>query len=97
MFDQFVSLASQYGWQGLAAALGVLVLVYLCRINGLVISGANARIANIVLSAIISGLNPLDPEASHVLVAVIASLGSALLYEFIRFAQKKLEEQAGKK
>lgn len=97
MFDQFVSIASSFGWQGLSLAIIVLVLVYVARINGLVVNGANARIANVVLSAILSGLNPLDPSAEQAIVAVIASLGSALLYEFIRFAQKKLEEQSQKK
>lgn len=97
MFDQFVSLAGSFGWQGLAFAVVVLVLVYIARINGLVVNGSNARIANVVLSAILSGLNPLDPDVEKAIVAVIASLGSALLYEFIRFAQKKLEEQSAKK
>jgi hypothetical protein len=93
MFDQFISLAGEFGWQGLALAVIVLALVYIARINGLVIDGKWARVANVVLSTILSGLDPFNPQAPEALVAVIASLGSALLYEFIRFASKKLEEQ----
>lgn len=34
MFAEFVSLATQYGWQGILFALVVLALVYFARING---------------------------------------------------------------
>lgn len=90
MFAEFVSLATQYGWQGVLFALVVLALVYFARINGLVVDGNGARIANVVLSAILTGLNPLDPSAPDAIVAVIASLGSALLYELIRWANSRL-------
>lgn len=92
MFEQFIGLAAEYGWQGMLFALVVLVLVYVARINGLVVNGNWARVANVVLAAILTGLNPLEPDAEKAIVAVIASLGSALLYEFIQFATKKLAE-----
>lgn len=93
MFDQFVSVFGEFGWVGFGVALIVLALVYVARLNGLVANGNMARVANVTLAAILAGLNPLDPEAGPALVAVIGSLGSALLYEFIQFAVKKLEEQ----
>lgn len=93
MFQELIALASEFGVQGLALALLVLALVYLARVNGLVVDGKWARVANVVLSSILAGLNPLDPSAPEALVAVIASLGSALLYEFIQFASKKLQDQ----
>ncbi|APU89237.1 MAG: hypothetical protein DYG85_06375 [Chloroflexi bacterium CFX1] len=92
MFEQFIGLAAEYGWQGMLFALVVLVLVYVARINGLVVNGNWARVANVVLAAILTGLNPLESDAEKAIVAVIASLGSALLYEFIQFATKKLAE-----
>lgn len=92
MFSEFVTLMSGYGWQGAALALVVLVLVYVARVNGLVVDGSMARVANVVLSSILAGLNPLDPTAESALMAVIASLGSALLYEFIQFATEKLRK-----
>lgn len=96
MFDQFVALAGEFGWQGLALAVIVLALVYVGRVNGLVINGQWARVANVVLSTILSGLDPLNPQAPEALVAVIASLGSALLYEFIQFASKQMAEKKAK-
>lgn len=93
MFNELIQLAGEYGWQGLALAVVVLALVYVARLNGLVVDGKMARIANVALASILAGLNPLNPEAPEALVAVIASLGSALLYEFIQFASKKLAEQ----
>ncbi len=93
MFSEFVNLAGEFGVQGLALAVIVLCLIYVARVNGLVVDGKWARVANVLLSTILSGLNPLNAEAPEALVAVIASLGSALLYEFIQFASKKLEQE----
>lgn len=93
MFGEFVGLAKEFGSTGLMLALVIFVLVYVARMNGLVVNGKWARVANIVLSSVLSGLDPLNPQAEEALVAVIASLGSALLYEFIQFASKKMEEQ----
>lgn len=93
MFSEFVNLAGEFGVQGLGLAVIVLTLIYVARVNGLVVDGKWARVANVVLSTILSGLNPLNAEAPEALVAVIASLGSALLYEFIQFASKKLADQ----
>ena len=77
------------GW----LALAVLIMVYVSRINGLVVNGTWARIANVTLSTILSGLDPLNPNAEQALVAIIAALGSGLLFELIQMGAKKLEEQ----
>ena len=68
-------------------------MVYVSRINGLVVNGTWARIANVTLSTILSGLDPLNPNAEQALVAIIAALGSGLLFELIQMGAKKLEEQ----
>lgn len=96
MFTDFLKLAGEFGVQGLLFALVVFVLVYVARMNGLVIDGKWARFANVVLATVLTGLDPLQPQMEESIVAVIASLGSALLYEFIQFATKKLAEQKQK-
>lgn len=90
MFDELIRAAGEFGPTGLALALVVLVLVYAARLGGLVVDGKWARIANIVLSAVLAGLNPLDPAATETLVAVIASIASALIYEALKYAGEKV-------
>lgn len=96
MFGDFIEIAKEHGPEGVGLAIIVLGLVYLARINGMVINGKWARVANVVLSTILSGLDPLNPNAEESLVAVIASLGSALIYELIQLGAKRLEEQKNK-
>jgi hypothetical protein len=95
-FNEIVTLFKENSAAGGWLALLVLVLVYIGRINGLVVNGTVARIANVTLSTILSGLDPLNPNAEQALVATIAALGSGLLFELIQMGSKRLEEQKKK-
>lgn len=92
-FADFIELFKESFPAGGFLALAVLAFVYIARVNGLVINGNWARIANVTLSTILSGLDPLNPNAEQGLVMVIATLGSGLLFELIQLGSKRLEEQ----
>lgn len=70
------------GLPGLLIALAVLAFVFFAKRGNLVISGASARIANLVLSAILSGLDPAASMDERLILASMASIISSLLYEF---------------
>jgi hypothetical protein len=84
MFDPFVDVAKSYGLLGVAIAAFILVAVYLARRSGLVVTGDQARIANLVLGAILAGLSG-DPAADTALTAVLSSLLAALMYELLKW------------
>lgn len=88
MFNEFVSLLSAYGPAGIGFSLVVLILIYVARVSGLVITGNQARLANVLLSVILSGL-AADPGAGKSLEAILISLVSSLLYELFKYAQSK--------
>ena len=92
-FTELVDLFKESFPGGAWIALAVLVFVYAARINGLVVNGNWARIANVTLSTILSGLDPLNPNAEQALVAIIAALSSGLLFELIQMGSKKLSDQ----
>lgn len=92
-FSELIELFKESFPAGGWIALAVLIFVYAARINGLVINGKWARISNVLLSTILSGLDPLNPNAEQALVAIIASLGSGLIYELIQLGAEKLKEQ----
>lgn len=81
MFEQLLQVAQTYGLPGLLIALVVLVGVFLAKRGGLVVTGNQARIANITLAAIIAGLDPANPEAEKAIIAAIAAIASALIYQ----------------
>jgi len=70
--------------------LTVTVIVYLLGRGGVVASKGQKQTANVVLSILLSGLSLLDPSQGDAVVAAIASVGSALLYEFLRGGLPKL-------
>lgn len=79
------------GVPGLVFGLLVLVAVYIAKYSGIVISGNTARLANLVLSALLAGLGTNGGSSNETLVAGIAALSSALVHELLeRITQKKL-------
>lgn len=63
-----------------------LSLVQANGVLGLIVgSKGQKQAANAVLSILLGGVSLLNPESSEVIVAAIASIFSALAYEFIRF------------
>lgn len=92
--NELLSLAQSFGWQGLAIAVGILVLVFAARKAGIVATGNHARIANIIIGAILYGLSG-DPTAETALLSTISSILAGLAYEGLQFAGKKLKPPAG--
>ena len=88
MFE-FIELVQANGVLGLEVGLGVLIVVFQLNKSGVVVGGEQKKAANIVLSILLSGLSVLDPEFGDVLVASIASIGSALAFHLIQWAGVK--------
>ena len=93
--ENFVSLVQANGLIGLIVGLIVLVVVFLLSKSGVVVSGDQKRIANVVLSILLAGVSLTNPQDAQVIVGVIASLASALLYEFIKFMGTQIKSAAG--
>jgi hypothetical protein len=72
-------------WTGLI----VLVLVFALNEGGVVIGGTQKQTANVVLSILLAGVELLNPSSVDVLVAAIASIGSALAFHLIQWAGVK--------
>jgi len=81
--QSLVAALTAFGWQGLVFALVILIGVFIGRKAGLVATGDHARLANIILSAILFGLSG-DPSAQTALESVMASLVAALVYEGLK-------------
>lgn len=88
--DELVKTATELGLPGILIALVVIVGVFLAKRGKLVITGNQARIANIVLSAILSGLDPSKPIDERAIIAAIASISSALIFELYKALEQKL-------
>lgn len=78
-----VDALSAFGLPGIVASLVILVGVYVAKRAGIVASGNHARIANIVMSAILFGLSD-NPSSEGMLGALIASLLAGLAYEGLK-------------
>lgn len=87
-------LSAAFGLPGLLAAAVILIGVILAKISGLVATGNQARIANLVLSAILAGLSG-NPQSEGALLAVLSSLLAALAFEGLDYLKKKYEKKAG--
>ena len=83
--EVFLELVKANGSQGLFVGFAVLVLVLGLNKSGVVITGEQKRFANIVLSLLLAGVSLVDPAQGNVVAAAIASLGSAVAYELIRW------------
>jgi 4-hydroxybenzoate polyprenyltransferase len=84
MFDGLLEALKAYGLPGLAIAAVILVGVFLARRAGLVVNGDIARVANIVLGAILAGLSN-DPEVQKALLAALSSVLAGLAYELLKW------------
>jgi len=87
-FQTLVDALSAFGVPGLIAALIILIGVFTAKKSGLVATGDQARIANVVLSAILAGLSG-NPQAESALTAVLSSLLAALAYTGIEWLSKR--------
>lgn len=81
-----------FGLPGLLAALVILLGVFVAKRAGLVATGDQARIANVVLSAVLFGLGD-NPQSEGALMAVLSSLLAALAYELIKFIGAKVKSK----
>ena len=80
---QLVEALKAFGLPGILGALIVLIGVFLARKSGLVATGDHARLANVILSAILFGLSG-NPAAQTALESVIASVLAGLAYELLQ-------------
>lgn len=83
--DAFIEIVKAGGNEGLIVGVAVLVLVFGLNKSGVVVSKGQKQTANIVLSILLAGVGLLDPSLQDVIAASLASLGSALAYEGIRW------------
>lgn len=93
---EFLTLVTQNGAIGLVTGLIVLGVVFGLSYGQVTVTGNQKRAANVVLSVLLSGVSLVNPENPEVVTAAIASLSSALLYEFILFLGKKAEDRKKK-
>lgn len=87
----FIQLVQANGVLGLIMGLIVLLTVFGLSKGGVVVTKGQKQSANIVLSILLAGVSLLNPEQGDVIVATIASIGSALVYEGIKYLGKKVE------
>ncbi len=87
--EKFIELVQVNGVLGLIVGLIVLVTVFLLSRGGVIVTQGQKQSANVVMSILLAGLSLVNPESSDVVVAAIASIGSALVYEGIRYIGKK--------
>lgn len=87
--SDFLTVVQGAGVPGLITGLVVLLAVFGLSYGGVVVTGDQKRVANIVLSILLSGVSLLNPSSTEVVTAGIASLASALVYEFVRFLASK--------
>jgi hypothetical protein len=87
--ENFIQLVQANGSLGLFIGMIVLVIVFLMSKGGVVVTQGQKQSANVVMSILLAGLSLVNPESSDVVVAAIASIGSALVYELIRYIGKK--------
>ena len=73
------------GLPGIVLALVILVAVFLLKRGGVVVNGNMARLANVVLAVILSGLDPTNPNMETSFIAAIGTVVSALLFELVKF------------
>lgn len=87
--ENFLQLIQANGIEGLVTGAAVLLLVYALSAGNVAVSGNAKRLANVVLSILLSGLSLLDPGQNEAVEAALASVLSALAYEFIQFLMRQ--------
>ena len=83
--SEFTTLVQANGVLGLVVGLIVLVIVYGMSKGGVIVTGKQKQAANVVLSLLLAGVSLVNPQSADVIVAAIASIGSALVYELIKY------------
>lgn len=91
-FEVLIQALTGFGLPGIIAALVILIGVYVARKAGLVATGDQARLANIVLSAILFGLSA-NPQAEGALMAAISSMLAGLAHEGIQWLTDYMKNQ----
>lgn len=86
--EAFLELVKNNGIEGLVVGLFVLGALYVASKSGLAVTHKDKVLGNLILAALGSGLSLQGNTSDEVLVAAIASLGSALAYEGIRYLGK---------
>ena len=82
----FLELVKANGVQGLFIGFAVLLFVFGLNKSGVVVTKGQKQLANVALSLLLAGVSLTDPSQADAVVAAVASLGSAVAYELIRFA-----------
>ena len=82
--SEFLALVQANGIEGLVTGLAVLLLVFGLSKGGVVATKGQKQSANVILSILLSGVSLLSPQPDGAMQAAIASLASALVYEFLR-------------
>lgn len=85
--ELFLELVMNNGLLGLGVGLIVLVGVFLLARGGIAITGDQKRAANVVLSILLA-FTAVDFSDGAGIVAAIASVASALVYQLIRSLAK---------
>lgn len=87
--SEFITLVQANGVLGLLVGLFVLVLVFGLSKGGVIVTGKQKQAANVVLSLLLAGVSLVNPQNADVIVAAIASIASALVYELIKYLGAK--------
>ena len=85
-FQTLVDTLQAFGLPGLIAAAIILIGVFIAKRVGLVVTGNQARIANVIISAAVYALGD-NPQSEGALLAVLSSLLAALAFEAIKYAR----------
>ena len=86
--NQFVEALSAFGLPGLFTALVILVGVFAARQAGVVATGNHARLANLILGAVLYGLNG-SADSETALHSILASVLAGLAFKGIEYLGTK--------
>ena len=88
-FNQLFAALAGFGLPGILLSLVIVVSVFIARKAGLVANGNQARIANLVLSAILFGLGS-DPGAETALYTALGSVLASVIFELLKYTRSRL-------
>jgi len=83
--DIFLELVKANGVQGLFIGFIVLLAVFGLNKSGVVVSKGQKQLANVILSLLLAGVSLTDPSQADAVIAAVASIGSAVAYELLRY------------
>lgn len=87
-----LSTLMESGLTGLLLALLVLVIVYISKFTNLVKNGDFARLSNVFLSLLFSGLPTTPDSAEKQIVFVVCALASAAIHELFSYLKKRSDK-----